>query len=239
VIFFKTKNTKIGSKYLVGLSSIWLNRPKPIWPCQPTLAWSTRPEPTDSVARSVRPDRFGRSPLLLAPLPPTAPPSPPPALAPASPGHSGRRHMSWRNGSSLIYPAMPPATPSDPHCSLRRPPLRLGFRPAAAALRRSTSGCWRRWPPGPRAGVARRGWCRGTLVPPLSPTAATSSQHHRPHPVSCPSPSHPLDYSSLSLTLLFCAMLDAVTGHCWWYPSDWSASTSLVYLLVQFNPITC
>jgi hypothetical protein len=44
--------------------------------------------------------------------------------------------------------------------------------------------CCRRWPPGPRAGVAWRGWCRGTLVPPLSPPPPRRRPHLYELPLS-------------------------------------------------------
>jgi hypothetical protein len=122
-----------------------------------------------------------------SPLPPrsrlcsTPTPPPPPTLIPMSLGHSGRRRWLQRTSTRGSTP---------PPCLIRPvPPLvaalnpsGLGFRPAAAVLRCSSSAAptghhralmW--FPPGPRVGVARRGWCHGA-------TTATAAAVRLPQP---------------------------------------------------------
>jgi hypothetical protein len=166
---------------------------------------------------------------MASPSPPTADSgrlrwrAPPPPVSTAPPPPDLHRHRFDSPG-----PVASSALRAD---SL----LRLGFRPAATALRRSscatrpaTLGCWRRCPPSPQAGVARRGWCRGTLVPPVPP----------PPPRITANP--PSWATPLSLTLWLYVLLDA-SHWLWLVILHWlgCCDDSFSYATVGYGTVMC
>jgi hypothetical protein len=166
--------------------SIWLGwdlmatRPKPIWPGRPTRP-ANRPEPLSS-------SHFFPASLSLVSTPDQAIPPPPAGSGELRPLRPSPMFVGKPAPADLPrHRADLPASFSD-GCAEHL--LRLGFRPSAIVLRRS-SRCRRRRPPSPRAAVAWRGWCHGTLVPPCrlcrhqlldaGGTALPQQPRHRPH----------------------------------------------------------